>query len=328
MKLVAYDVREDEKIYFSEVARKHKLDIIYSRQPLTSETLDLAAGCDGITILGNNKVDAALLDQLKTANISYISTRTIGYNHIDISYAAQLGIKVANSTYQPNGVAEFTIMLILMSLRHYKQALFRGNVNDYSLLGLQGKELRNLTVGVLGSGRIGAAVIECLTGFGCRILVYDVFPNDKVAGKAEYVDLETIYRESDIITLHMPVKKDTYHMINKDTLSKMKNGVILINCARGELMNVEDIVAGIENQKIGALGLDVFENEEGIYHCDRRTDILKNRQMAYLRQFPNVTMTQHMAFYTEEAVKSMVTDGVENLVSFILKGTCRNEITC
>lgn len=326
MKITAYEVRSDELKYFEEIAESLNIDIIYTKETLNVETLELAKGCDGVTTLGQSKINSTILDKLKAFNINYISTRTIGYNNIDTDYASEIGIKVANSSYDPNGVAEFTIMLMLMCIRNYKQALFRGNVNDYSLEGLQGKELKDLTVGVLGSGKIGATVIDCLQGFGCRILAYDAFPKDKIKEKARYVDLDTLYKESDIITLHTPLVSATHHMINKEAISKMKDGVVLINCARGELMNVEDVIYGIETHKIAALGLDVIENEEGIYHQDRRSDILTNRQMAYIRQFPNVIMTQHMAFYTDAAVSSMVNCGVNSLISFANTGTSEYEI--
>jgi len=326
MKIIAYEVREYEQKIFEDIAEKYNIDIIYIKETLNDETIELAKGCEGVTILGRSKINSIILNKLKVFNIKYISTRTIGYNHIDIDYARRIGIKVGNSNYGPNGVADFTLMLMLMCIRNYKQAMFRGNVNDYSLDGLQGKEMKNLTVGVLGSGKIGSTVIDYLQGFGCKIVVYDAYPNDKVREKAKYVDLDTLYKESDVITLHTPLLKDTYHMINKESISKMKDGVILINCARGELMDIEDVIVGIETHKIGGLGLDVIENEEEIYHHDRRLDILTNRQMAYIRQFPNVTMTQHMAFYTDIAVSSMVECGVRSLVTFINTATSEYEI--
>ena len=207
-------------------------------------------------------------------------------------------------------------MLILMTLRNYKPALYRINVNDYSLNGLIGKELHDMTVGIIGTGKIGAAVIQNLSGFGCKILAHSRHEDENVKKYATYVDMDTIYSECDIISFHTPLNDATYHMVNKRTIAKMKKGVILINCARGELMNINDITKGIEDEQIGALALDVFENENGIYHHDRKTDIIKNKDMAYLRQFPNVIMTQHMAFYTEQAVVSMVHCGLESLVAF------------
>lgn len=325
MRFIAYEVREDEKNDFERISKKLNVEIILEERTLTEETAVLARGCDGATILGS-PVNAGVLDKLSELNIKYLATRTIGYNHIDIDYAKNEGIRVSNSGYAPNGVADYTVMLILMCIRQYKQAMFRGNVNDYSLEGLQGKEMRNLTIGVIGTGKIGKTVIDNLHGFGCKILAYDKFINDDVKNKAEYVDLDTLYKKSDVITLHTPLFESTYHMINNEAINKMKNGVVLINCARGGLMHIPDLITGIETRKIGALGLDVVENEEGIYHLDRRTDIISNRDMAYLRQFPNVVMTQHMAFYTDAAVTSMVEGAVNSLVSFISRGSSDYEI--
>lgn len=195
---------------------------------------------------------------------------------------------------------------MLLSLRHYKKALWLGQVNDYSLQGLEGREMKDLTIGIMGTGRIGQAVLKNLSGFGARLLAYDIHQNETAKIYATYVDLEQFYQECDIISLHMPYLKSTHHLINDQTISKMKDGIIIINCARGQLCNTESLIRGIENKKIGALRLDVVEGEEGIYHQDMRTDIIKNKNMAYLRQFPNVVMTQHLAFYTDAAVSSMV----------------------
>lgn len=235
---------------------------------------------------------------------------------------------VFHASYDPDGVAEFAVMLIQMALRHYKQALYRANANDYSLNGLLGKELRNLTVGVIGTGGIGGKVIRILQGFGCRVLAYNAHQTlpQALAGMAECCTLDRLYAESDVVTLHVPLTDATWHMINHTALQKMKDGVILVNCARGSLMSIEDIITGIETQKIGALGLDVIEDEEGIYHQDRRSDILINRNMAYIRQFPNVIMTQHMAFYTDVAVRSMAAGGIGNIVDFLLNKSSANEV--
>ena len=280
MKITAYEVRPDEKDYLLAAAQQEQIEITLVQGPMTQDNIDRAEGADGITILGDTKMDAALIEETAKRRIRVVATRTIGYDHIDLNAAKSNGVHVCNGYYDPDGVAEYTVMLILMSLRNYKQALFRGNANDYSLGGLIGRELRNLT---------------------------------------EYCSLEELYAKSDIISLHTPLSNQTRYMIDKKAIDQMKDGVILINCARGELMRVDDIIEGIETRKIGALGLDVIEHEEGIYHMDRRSDILANRNMAYLRQFPNVTMTQHIAFYTEEAVKSMAESGIVNVVKCLKK---------
>lgn len=325
MKITAYETRKDEKDIFKQLAEGLNVEIVYTDKALSEKTIHLAEGSQGITVLGT-EINAPLLHQLKELGVDYIATRTVGYNHIDLHTARELNIRISNASYGPNGVADYTVMLILMSLRKYKQAMFRANVNDYSLKGLQGKEMKDLTIGIIGTGRIGAQVIENLSGFGSRIIAFDTFQNEQVKEAAEYVSLEELYQQSDIISLHIPLFDTTAQMINAASLSKMKDGVIIINCSRGELMSNADIIDAIESEKIGALGLDVFENEAGIYHFDRRTDIIKNREMAYIRQFPNVIMTQHMAFYTDAAVREMVTCGVKSLVSFIETDNTEHEI--
>ena len=217
-------------------------------------------------------------------------------------------------------------MMILLCLRNYKQALWRTQVNDYSLGGLIGRELKDLTVGIIGTGQIGSTVIKELSGFGCRTLAYSRRKNPGIEDLAEYVPLEKLYAESDIISLHTPLTDETHHMINGDTLAKMKKGVVLINCARGALTDVKALISGIESEHIGALGLDCMEYEEDIVHRDLKTDIFANRDMAYLRQFKNVIHTQHMAFYTDSAVKSMVHCGVHGLVEMSLKKNCATQL--
>lgn len=321
MKLFAYEVRADEVEFFEKLRQAHGVEITLSSEVPALDNAYLAAGCDGVTMLGQGRIDAPLLDAYHQMGIRYLSTRTIGYNHIDLDHAKKVGIHVSNADYAPNGVAEYTIMLMLLCLRCYKPALWRINVNDFSLGGLRGRELRNLTVGVVGTGSIGKQVIRDLQGFGCRILAHSKHPAEGVA--AEYVDLDTLYRESDLITYHTALTPETYHMVNEESLAKMKDGVIIVNSARGPLMDSEALVVAVERGKIGALGLDCIEKEEGIYHKNHRDDILSNRDMAYLRQFPNVVMTPHMAFYTDAAVESMVQCGVEGILEMAEKGSCR-----
>ncbi len=324
--IAVFEAREDEMSSFAHAERTYPVRLTFRREPLSLDTLNLVAGCQAVTTLGESHLDAALLTALADRGVRYLSTRTVGYNHIDVKAAGRLGLRIAHSDYDPGSVADFTLMLILMSLRHYKQALFRGNANDYSLAGLQGKELRTQTVGVVGTGNIGQAVIRRLSGWGCRILACG-HPKKEMEGLAAYVSQKELFQNSDIITFHVPLADNTYHLVNAKSLSWMKKGVILINTARGELMDTEVLIDGIESCKIGALGIDVLEHENGIYHQDLRSNIIRNRSMAYLRQFPNVTMTQHIAFYTEEAVAGMVDGGVRSLVEMIEGRPCSLEIT-
>ncbi|MBP1617812.1 MAG: lactate dehydrogenase [Bacteroidetes bacterium] len=316
MRIIAFDTRFDELVHFDKIKQCLNLDVVYTEDAITKENIHLTEGAYGISVLAYTLIDKEIIDTLRNNGVRHISTRTIGMNHINVAYAEQQGMIVTNSSYKPDGVAEFTLMMMLLSLRKYKAAMFRGNVNDYSLIGLDGKEVKGSTVGVIGTGSIGAAVIRLLSSFGCKILAYS--PTGRIKPElqqyAEFVDLDTIFVNSDIITLHVPLMEATTHIINKEALVKMKPGVTLVNCSRGELMEIDALIEGIEAKKIGALALDVFEDEAGIYHQDRRTDIIANRNMAYLRQFPNVVMTQHMAFFTDNSIESMVRCSLESFV--------------
>lgn len=326
MKIFAYDVRDDERPYFDIAGREMGIELELHSGHLTPESLGLAAGCQGVSVLGHSDVNRLVLEKIADMGIRFLSTRTIGYNHIDVPAATEVGIRVSNSGYDPHGVAEFTVMHMLMALRHYKAAMFRGGVNDFSLAGLRGRELRKLTVGIWGNGSIASAVIDNLQGFGCRILVHGRRENPRLVGKARHVDRQRLLNESDIISLHLPLTNETRFTINDESISHMKDGVILINTARGGLMDIEALIRGIESRKIAALGLDVLEQEEGIFHHDMRTEIIANRDMAYLRQFPNVSMTPHMAFYTDQAVQSMVRMSLESLRDFHELGRSEREL--
>lgn len=322
MRIFAYEVRPDEVDAFGRMARIYGADIELSSEVPAPATAELAAGCEGVSILGQGRADRELLRLWRELGVSYLSTRTVGYNHIDLDAARELGIGVCNATYPPNGVADFTVMMMLMCLRHYKQTMWRGQVNDFSLEGLQGRDLKDLTVGIVGTGRIGTQVMRNLSGFGCRMLAHSAHRSPAAEELGTYVDFDTLLRESDIISLHTALTPQTWHIVNADTISRMKDGVILINCARGDLANIDALVDGIESQKIGALGMDTVEGEEGIVHADRRVDIIPNRNWFYLHQFRNVIMTQHMAFYTEQAVESMVRCGVEGIIEMARAGSC------
>lgn len=326
MKITVYEKRPYEEEIIKEFGQKHNIEIVSTDEILDEKTLYLSKGSDAVTTLGYSTLNADLLDKIKANGVKFLSTRTIGYNHYDVKYAKQIGLKVSNVSYAPNGVADFTIMLMLISIRKYKPAMWRQNVNDYTLNGLMGREMRHLTIGVLGTGRIGSTVIKNLSGFGCKILAYDKYENENIKNIAQYVDFDTLLKNSDIITIHMPLTAENYGIINKENIAKMKTGVIIVNTARGELMNIPDLTEGIESKKIGALALDVFQNEDEIYHHYLSTDIIKNRDMAYLRQFPNVVLTQHMAFFTDSVVEEMISNSLNSLLSFYNTGTCTNEL--
>lgn len=310
MTIYAFEVRDYEREFFEKISKSQQINLILSEDHIDFDNLpEFDSGC-GVCVLGLKEFRKKELDALKSAGVLYFSTRTIGYNHIDVEYAKQIGLHVCAASYPPNGVADYTVMMILLCLRHYKQALWRTQVNDFSLDGLMGRELKDLTVGILGTGKIGATVARNLSGFGCRLLAYDKYENTSIKDIVVYADLDALYKEADIITLHMPLFPETYHIINDESIAKMKDGVVIVNCARGALMDIDSLIRNIENEKIGALGLDCIEHEEGIIHQNLKTNIISNQQMAYLRQFKNVVHTQHMAFFTDCAIESMVNSAV------------------
>lgn len=323
VKIAAFDVRQDEIPHFNKYEHLYQLSIDRFEAPLRLDNMDLVRDCQGISVLGQSEINEDILVALVAKGIRQVNTRTVGTNHIDLAAAGKWGIRVTNASYPPDGVAEFTVMLLLLVLRKYKQAMYRANVNDYSLEGLEGRELKECTVGIIGTGAIGTAVIKLLKGFGCQVFAYvrDGRLKPELEGYAEARDLDFIYRTCDIISLHIPVTETSRHFIDKKAINAMKEGVILINSSRGGLMDVHALMEGIESSKIGGLAMDVFENEAEIYHRDRRLEIISNREMAYLRQFPNVVMTQHMAFYTARDIEYMVRTGLESFLSPLVFST-------
>ena len=312
MKLFVYSYREfDEAEFFQKFAEEYHVELGICHDAPTMENAYLAEGYPYVSII-TTKIDEDLMNRFHALGVKMISTRTIGYDHIDLEAARKCGISVGNVTYSPECVADYTVMLMLMSIRKMKRIMQREEINDFSLPGIQGKEMPNFTVGVLGTGRIGRAVIRDISGFGCKIYAYDQYENDEVKKYAQYVSLDEIYEKCDMITLHMPLTEENMHLIDAEAIQKMQDGVVLINTARGGLIDTKALIDGLESGKIGAAGLDVIEDEFGMYYFDRKSDILSKRDLYILRGFPNVIVTPHMAFYTDQAVSDMVKHSIES----------------
>ncbi|WP_244835192.1 D-isomer specific 2-hydroxyacid dehydrogenase family protein [Clostridium sp. BJN0001] len=316
MKIFAYSHRNDETEYFKKFSKKYNIEINTTDEEPTLKNVSFAKGYECISVI-TTIINKDLLEEFKSIGVKYISTRTIGYDHIDINYAEELGISVGNVTYSPISVADYTIMLILMITRKAKLILERSSVQDYSLEKVQGVELSRLTIGVMGTGRIGRTVIKHLSGFGCRIIAYDIYENDEVKKYAEYVSLKELFKQSDLITLHMPATDENYHIINKKSLDIMKDNVFIVNTARGSLIDTEDLISYIEKGKVIGAGLDVIEHEPGLYYNDLKGQVISNRQMAILKSFPNVIVTPHTAFYTNQAVSDMVENSIKSCILFM-----------
>ena len=261
MKIAAYEVRPDEKPVIESLCKEYGIELVSTPANLDPTTANMAVGCDGVTTLGQSNYCNEVLDELQGYGVKVLASRCVGYNHMNCDYARSLGFRLCNGAYAPNGVAEYTVMAILMCIRKFKKALYNTNDNDFTLKGKMGRELRTMTVGVMGTGKIGYTVIKCLSGFGCRILANDVYQNDAVRQYAEYVDLDTLYRESDIITIHTPLLPETTGMINREALAKMKDGVIILNNSRGQMVVEQDLADALNSGKVAFAGLDVVSTE-------------------------------------------------------------------
>lgn len=268
-------------------------------------------------VITTTPVGRELMKAYYDNGVRYIVTRCIGYDHIDVEAAKEFGITVANTPYGPDGVADYTVMLMLMAMRHMKAIMGRSAIQDYTLRGLLGRELKDMTVGIIGTGRIGLSTMRNLSGFGCKILCYDIFPNKAAEAYGEYVSLEELICKSDIISLHMPITEDNFHIIDADALSKMKQGVIIVNTGRGPLIDSKALADAIESGKVGAAALDVVEDEFSLYYYDRKNDVLTNRELALFRSYPNVIVSHHMAFYTENYLKTIVRDSLRGCKAFL-----------
>ena len=316
MKIAVFNCRPDERGLFEFYKKKYQIELKITTEAPTVENYSFVQDCQAVSAI-TTPIDGELLRAWKEAGIRAVSTRTVGYDHIDLETAKKLNIPISNVSYTPHTVAEYTVMTILMAIRRMKTILTRYQVQDYALTDVRGKELRNMTVGVVGTGKIGEQVICYLSGFGCRILAYDPFPKDVLRDMAEYVPLDTLFAESDIITLHTPASGETRHMINRDSLKKMKPGVVIVNMARGSLIDTAALIDALEQGTVSAAALDVLEQEGGIYYQDYKYAVTGNHDMAVLNAMPNVLMTPHTAFFTDEAVGDMIRYSLESCIAEI-----------
>lgn len=327
MKVLAYCVRPDEMSSFEKFSKVHNHEVTIVKESFAPATADLAEGYDAISILGNCTANKEAIEKVAKLGVKYIATRSAGFNNIDLEAAKENGIKVSNvPAYSPNAVGEFAVGVTLCLARNFKKAFKRVDVQNFSLDGLIGFELRNKTIGFIGTGRIGQTAIKGFSGFGAKMIGYDLYPNDNAAQYIEYKSLEEVIAESDIISLHCPLTDDNYHMIDAKAIEKMKDGVIIINTSRGQLMNAQDLIAGLKTGKIGGVATDVYEYEYGIFHNDHQNNIISDETLLTLKSFPNVIVTPHYGFYTDEAVANMVEYSLENLREYEEKNNCKNEL--
>lgn len=306
----------DELPEFQARAEELGLKLVVTSERPSLDNVHFVEGSTCVDIL-TTPIDRELLQAFYDKGVRYLVTRCIGYDHIDVAAAKEIGITVANTPYGPSGVADYAVMLILMCIRKMGEIMARNVVQDYTLKGMLGRELHNLTVGVVGTGRIGLNVIKNLSGFGCKIICYDLYQNKAAEEYATYVTLEELLEQSDVITLHAPLTDENFHMIDAAAMEKMKKGVVIVNTGRGSLIDTAALCDYIENGKIGSAALDVVENEFDMYYYDRKGDVLPNRELNLFRSYPNVIVSHHMAFFTLNYLKTIVGDSLKGCKAFM-----------
>lgn len=311
-RITIYGCEQDEDVLFRELAPRFGVVPTITEEAVSEATIGLASGSRCISVGHKTQITNSTLLALSQAGIRYISTRSIGYNHLDVEYAESVGICVENVAYSPDSVADYTLMLILMAVRSAKSTIRRADVHDYRLNEVRGKDLRDLTVGVIGTGRIGAAVMDRLRGFGCRVVAYDNHPRTS----ADYVPLDELLRLSDVVTLHTPLTPETHHLLNSQRIAQLKPGAFIVNTGRGPLLDTEALVAALESGRLGGAALDVLEGEEGIFYADRRTKPIDSKPLVRLQELPNVIISPHTAYYTDRALSDTVENSLLNCLKF------------
>lgn len=324
MKFAFFDAKPYDIPSFEEYGKANDIKFKFYETKLNEDTADLARGYDGVCVFVNDTVNAAVIDKLYEYGIRLIALRCAGYNNVDISHAYGKIHIVRVPAYSPYAVAEHAMALLLTSIRRIHKAYIRTKDFNFSLNGFTGFDLHGKTVGVVGTGKIGRIFIDICKGFGMNVLAYDKFPA-KDSG-LQYVSLDELFEKSDIISLHCPLTDETKHMINRESIKKMKKGVAIVNTSRGALINTEDLIEGIKERKVGSACLDVYEEESDIFFQDFSNHIVADDTLARLISLPNVIVTSHQAFLTEEALGNIAETTVQNIITFFDKGLCENEL--
>lgn len=310
MRIAFYGTKPYDKIWFEPMGKDYGFDIHFIELPCNEDTVFLANGYDAICIFVNDYVNAAMIEKLYDMKVKAILLRSAGFNNVDVKAAEDKIVILRVPSYSPEAVAEFAMAMLLSVNRFTHKAYNRTRDFNMSLNGLMGTDLNHKVAGIIGTGKIGQAMIKICKGFSMQILAYDPYPNKNL--DVEYVTIEELVKRSDMISLHCPLTSETEHIINRDTIRLMKDGVYLINTSRGSLIDTEAVIEGLREKKFGGVGLDVYEEEEGVFYEDRSNDIITDDNLARLMTFPNVLVTSHMGFFTQEAMQAIAIETLEN----------------
>ncbi len=310
MKIMFYNTKPYDRYWFEPMAKDYGFEIHFVEMQCDEETLFLAKGYDAICIFVNDYVNAAMIEKLQEMQVKAILLRCAGYNNVDIKAAEGKVHVLRVPSYSPEAVAEFSAALLLTVNRFTHRAYTRTRDFNMNINGFMGTDLYRKTAGVVGTGKIGQAMIRILKGFQMQILAYDPYPNPGL--DVTYVSLEELMKRSDVISLHCPLTEDTRHLVNRKTIQMMKEGVYLVNTSRGALIDTEALIDGLLEKKFAGVGLDVYEEEEGVFYEDRSNEIIMDENLVRLTSFPNVIITSHMGFFTREATKAIAQVTLEN----------------
>lgn len=328
MKIAFFDAKPYDKPSFEKYGQEKGIKFKYFETKLNEDTVDLAKGFDGVCAFVNDTINDVVIDKLNEMGVSVLALRCAGFNNVDMKYAYGKLHVLRVPAYSPYAVAEHTMALLLTSIRRIHKAYIRSRDYNFSLANLTGFDLHGKTVGVIGTGRIGRVFIDICRGFGMKVLAYDKFRAEGLdnGDTIRYVELDELFRNSDIISLHCPLTEETNHLIDEKALEKCKKGVVILNTSRGGLVDAEALLAGIKSRKVGAACLDVYEEESDIFFEDNSGHIMEDDTLARLISMPNVIVTSHQAFLTEEALENIAETTVNNLVSLFETGKCENEL--
>ncbi|GAA4884233.1 D-lactate dehydrogenase [Flaviramulus aquimarinus] len=329
MKVLVYSAREFDVSYL-ETANKKRHKLIFTEDALSSETAIKAVGFAAISIMSSDNASDIVIEKLEAFGVKYITLRSVGYDNVNLNTAKRLKLKVANvPEYSPYAIAEHAVSLLLALNRKLIVSNSRVKQFNFDINNLIGFDLNNKTVGIMGTGKIGSVFTKIMHGFGCKLLAFDIEKNQNLIDdfNVEYVSLKTLCKTSDILSLHVPLNTETYHLINKELLDLMKVHVVIINTARGAVIKTIDIIKALENKSIAALGMDVYEHEKSLFFRDLSLNIPKDDILIKLNALPNVLITGHHAFLTEEALTNIAETTIYNLDCWSKNSETENELT-
>ena len=324
MKIAFFDAKPYDMPSFQKQGEKNGIEFKFFETKLSPDTVSLAEGFEGVCVFVNDVVNAEVIDKLHDYGVKVIALRCAGYNNVDIGRAYGKIHVFHVPAYSPYAVAEHAMAMLLTSIRRIHKAFNRTKEHNFSLTGLTGFDLHGKTAGVVGTGRIGRVFIDICRGFGMRVLAYDKFPAKD--SDTQYVEPEELFERSDVISLHCPLTEETYHLIDKKAVERCKKGVVIINTSRGALIDAKALLEGIKERKVGAACLDVYEEEADVFFQDFSGHIIEDDVLARLISMPNVIVTSHQAFLTEEALENIAETTVGNIVGFLREGKCDNEL--